>query len=197
MPSPLDPALRIRLAQLSAEGWELWERFDIEVRTRGFHPFVAADYERVLETLIALREPGLRFLEWGSATGVITIMADMLGYEAYGIELDPELVGVARELATRYTSGARFTVGSFLPTGYEWRPRHAGTRVRYIGAGVSGYPAMGHPLDDFDLVFGFPWGGEAELMHDLMRSYGNPEARLLLHDVEQGMLLYRHGKRIG
>ena len=193
---PIDPALRVRLAQLSAEGWELWERFDIEVRTRGFHPFVAADYEKVLETLIRLREPGLRFLEWGSATGVITIMADLLGFEAHGIELDPDLVAVARELARRNASQARFTAGSFLPTGYEWRPRHSEAKIRYIGTGVSGYPEMGHPLDDFDLVFGFPWGGEAGLMLDLMRCYGNPEARLLIHDVEQGMLVYRGGKRV-
>ncbi len=196
-PAPIDPALRTRLAELSAEGWELWERFDIEVRQRGFHPFVAADYEKVLETLIALREPGLRFLEWGSATGVITIMADLLGFEAYGIELDPGLVRIARELAQRYQSRARFTVGSFLPTGYEWKPKHSDLRVRYIGSGISAYPEMGHPLDDFDLVFGFPWGGEAALMLDLMRCYGSPDARLIIHDVEQGMLVYRGGKRVG
>jgi hypothetical protein len=194
---PIDAALRARLAQLSAEGWELWERFDIEVRTRGFHPFVPADYEKVPETLIALRQPGLRFLEWGSATGVITIMADLLGYEASGLELDPDLVRVARSLAERFRSQARFTVGSFLPTGYEWRPRNAEARVRYIGSGASGYPEMGHQLDDFDVVFGFPWGDEAGLMLDLMRSYGSPEARLILHDVEQGMLVYRGGKRVG
>ncbi len=196
-PSPIDPALRTRLSELSAEGWELWERFDIEVRQRGFHPFVAADYDKVLPTLISLREPGLRFLEWGSATGVITIMADLLGFEAYGIELDPGLVRIARGLAERYRSGARFTEGSFLPTGYEWKPRTSDSKVRYIGSGVSAYPEMGHPLDDFDLVFGFPWGGEVLLMLDLMRCYGNPDGRLIIHDVDQGMLVYRGGKRVG
>ncbi len=196
-PPPIDPLLRTRLAELSAEGWELWERFDIEVRQRGFHPFVAADYEQVLQTLIALRAPGLRFLEWGSATGVITIMADLLGFEAYGIELDPDLVRIARSLAERYHSAARFTVGSFLPTGYEWKPKQGEVKVRYIGTGTSAYPEMGHPLDDFDLVFGFPWGGEAGLMLDLMRCYGAADARLIIHDVEQGMLIYRGGKRIG
>lgn len=196
-PPPIDPALRTRLAELSAEGWELWERFDIEVRQRGFHPFVAADYEKVLATLIALRAPGLRFLEWGSATGVITIMADLLGFEAYGIELDPDLVRIARGLAGQYQSRARFVAGSFLPTGYEWRPKGSDFKVRYIGSGPSAYPEMGHPLDDFDLVFGFPWTGEVGLMLDLMRAYGNPEAQLIIHDVDQGMLVYRGGKRVG
>src|SRR5690606_25573777 len=89
---PPDPALQARLDALLAEGWEIWDRFDREVRDLAWHPFVAADYERVLATLITLRAPGKRFLEWGSATGVITIMADMLGFEACGIELDAGLV---------------------------------------------------------------------------------------------------------
>jgi hypothetical protein len=86
--SELDAALRMRLESLIEEGSDIWESFDREVRQQHWHPFVAADYGRVLQDLLALRAPGLRFLEWGSATGVITIMADLLGFDAYGIELD-------------------------------------------------------------------------------------------------------------
>ena len=81
----LDAALRARLAELAEEGWEIWRRFDEQVRREQWHPFVPADYDHVLRTLLQLRAPGLRFLEWGSATGVITIMAYLLGYDAYGI----------------------------------------------------------------------------------------------------------------
>ena len=42
--------------------------------------------------LRALAGRAVSFLEWGSGTGVITIMADMLGFEAYGIEINPALV---------------------------------------------------------------------------------------------------------
>ena len=93
MPLPaLDHPLLARLDALREAGWDIFERFELEVRDRRFHPFVAADYARVQQALIAHRAPGLRFLEWGSASGVITIMADLLGYEAYGIELDGALV---------------------------------------------------------------------------------------------------------
>ena len=112
--SELDADLRGRLEALCEEGREIWDRFDHEVRSQDFHPFVAADYGQVLEALAALRRPGLRFLEWGSATGVITIMADLLGFEAYGIELDPALVETAREMEARYGSGARFAAGSLM-----------------------------------------------------------------------------------
>ncbi|HEX9633431.1 MAG TPA: hypothetical protein VGA02_13300 [Gemmatimonadales bacterium] len=189
-----DPRLRARLAALCDEGWEIWCRFDTEVRGRGWHPFVAADYGSVLETLLTLRAPGLRFLEWGSAPGVITIMADLLGFEAYGIELDPDLVRMARDLAARYDSRARFATGSFLPGGYEWKPRSGDGRLGTIGHGAPGYAELGHPLEDFDLVFAFPWSGEEPMMHDVMQRYGGRHARLLLYGASEGMQIFRGGR---
>jgi hypothetical protein len=190
-----DATLRSRIKALFEEGWEIFDRFDREVRQKGFHPFVAADYERVLEALLPLRAPGLKFLEWGSATGVVTIMADLLGFEAYGIELDPGLVDVARRLAKQFDSGARFAAGSFLPSGYKWRPVSGDGRLGTIGVGMSAYPSLGHPLDDFDLVYGYPWDGEAPMMLDLMRAYGSSKACLLLNG-DEGVQLYRSGRRV-
>lgn len=191
----LDPDLRVRLAELADEGWEIWRRFDVEVRQEHWHPFVPADYDHVLRTLLRLRAPGLRFLEWGSATGVITIMADLLGYEAYGIELDGRLVDVARELAARFGSRARFAAGSFLPNGYRYRSRTGDDRIGTIGYGQSAYPQLGHPLEDFDVVYGFPWHGEEAMMLDLMRAYGGSGARLILHGGSEGIRVFRDGRR--
>lgn len=191
---PTDAELRARVAPLLEEGWEIFDRFDREVRDRDWHPFVAADYERVLEALLAVRGRGLRFLEWGSATGVITIMADLLGFEAYGIELDANLVRTARELAARHGSGARFAAGSFLPAGYRYRSSDGDGRLGTIGHGASAYPELGHPLDDFDVVFGYPWGGEERMMLDLMRSYGRGDALLLLQEGSLGVRAYKGGK---
>ena len=192
----VDGELRARITALSEEGWEIWERFDMEVRSSEWHPFVPADYERVLPALVAHRGPGLRFLEWGSATGVITIIAELLGYEAYGIELDPKLVDVARGLATRYGSAARFVAGSFIPSGYRYRPADGDGRLGTIGYGDSAYPELRHPLDDFDVVYAYPWGGEEGMMIDLMRAYGARGARLLLHGPE-GVRVFRDGKQLG
>lgn len=191
------PELEARLSALRADGWALFDRFDREVRDRGWHPFVAADYESVLEALIAHRGPGRKFLEWGSATGVITIMADLLGYEAYGIELDESLVDTARALARKFDSKARFAAGSFLPEGYEWKPRSGDGRLGTIGQGRSGYLELRRPLDDFDVVFGYPWQGEEAMMHDLMRCYGARGARLLIHGTDRGVEVYRDGRREG
>jgi hypothetical protein len=191
----LDPALRARLHALIDEGAEIYDRFDREVRDQSFHPFVPGDYGGILQSLLELRAPGLRFLEWGSATGVVVIMADLLGFDAFGIELDSGLVSIARQLADRYESRARFVAGSFLPAGYRWRPPTGDGRLGTIGQGVSAYAELGYGLDDFDIVYAYPWSGEEVMMLDLMQSYGNSKASLLLHG-DHGVNVYSGGRLV-
>jgi len=189
-----DPALRARLDAVVAEGRTIWERFDRTVRERAFHPFVAADYEAVRAVLMELRAPGRCFLEWGSATGIITIMADLMGFDACGIEIDGALVETARAVASRHGSKARFVAGSFLPTGYVHRTPDGDARTGTLEEGASGYLALGRPLEDFDVVFGYPWGGEEPVMLDVMRRYGSPKALLLLYDASGEVRAYRGGR---
>lgn len=192
----LDQHLHARLTALMDEGWDLWTRFDAEVRRKVWHSFVAADYERVRGALLSLRAPELTFLELGSATGVIAIMADLLGYDAQGIELDESLVKASRELAARYDSKARFAHGSFLPTGFRFSPEdgQAGDgRLGTIGDAPSAYPALGRLLEDYDVVFAYPWPGEEPMIHALMHGYGRPGARLILHRSE-GVEIHVNGR---
>lgn len=193
-PEPGEPTLHARLDAVCAEGRTIFERFDRTVRERGFHPFVAADYQVVRRALLGLRAPGQRFLEWGSATGIVTIMADLMGFDACGIELDSALVATARSVATAHGSKARFVAGSFLPTGYAWRGPDGDGRTGTIEDGPSGYLALGHALEDFDVVFGYPWGGEEPLMHDLMQRYGRRDALLLLYDASGEVRAFRGGR---
>ncbi|MBT3344447.1 MAG: hypothetical protein HN404_15695 [Gemmatimonadetes bacterium] len=195
MVEALDGALQQRLEALCDAGWDLWSRFDMEVRQETWHPFVSADYNLVQQALVEQRAPGLRFLELGSATGVIAIMADLLGYEAYGIEIDADLVDIARDLAQQSGSGARFVTGSFLPTDFSLREGED-PRLGTIGEAASAYPELGHTLDEFDVVFGFPWDGEESTMLELMRKWGSAESRLLLHSVARGVEVYRGGRLI-
>ena len=71
--------------------------------------------------------------------------------------------------------------GSFVPAGYRWKPSHGDDRPGTIGDGSSAYPALGHPLEDFDIVYAYPWTGEEPMMQNLMRTYGRRGARLLLN----------------
>jgi hypothetical protein len=191
-----DVALRARLDAVCEDGWAFWESFDCAARRRAFHPFVPADYDAVRAALLRLPATGQRFLEWGAAAGVIAIMADVIGFDACGIELDAALVAAARALALRHDSRARFVVGSFLPTGYRWRSSDGDTRTGTIGQGDSGYLQLGRALDEFDVVFGYPWDGESRIMQDVMRRYGRPGALLLLYDASAGVRGYRDGREM-
>lgn len=123
-------------------------------------------------------------------------MADLLGFEAYGIELDSSLVATSRRLATQFQSKARFVAGSFLPAGYRWEPTSGDGRIGTLGTGRSGYLELGHPLDDFDIVFGYPWGGEEPMMIDLMQRFGRPGGLLLLNNVDSVVRSYRDGRDV-
>jgi len=192
----LSPELRQQLATLFHEGWEIWDRFAREDQDNEFHPFVPAEYEGVLEALLPHMGSGLKFLEWGSATGVISVMADLLGFQAFGIELDGKLVEMAETLAARFDSEATFVKGSFIPQGYRWQPAGGDGRLATIGDGPSGYLKLGHHLDEFDVVFAFPWSGEEPMMVDLMASYGSPDATFLLNTVNDGVRVYRGGRLV-
>ncbi|HEX6132674.1 MAG TPA: hypothetical protein VFZ24_01750 [Longimicrobiales bacterium] len=177
----LDPALRARIEALHEEGRALFRKFDREVRREAFHPFMPADYGPIIDALLPFRDECRTFLEWGSATGVIAITADLLGFEAYGIEIDAQLVEIARDLARRHGSQARFAAGSMLPAGYEWRAASGDPRLGTIERGDPGYEQLGRTLSEFDLIYGYPWSGEDEMMRDLMRRHGADGGRLLLN----------------
>ncbi|MCA9135729.1 MAG: class I SAM-dependent methyltransferase [Planctomycetales bacterium] len=53
------------------------------------------------------------FCEWGSGFGVVTCIAAMLGYEATGIEIEPELCRRARSLVKKVGVKAEFIQSSY------------------------------------------------------------------------------------
>lgn len=177
----LENDLQTKVARLIAEGEKLAQAFDRSVRQKNWHPFVAADYNVVLRELLRLRRPGATFLECGSATGVVAIMADLLGFDACGIESDASLVAIARQLASEYGSDARFAHGSFLPDGYQYRDARGDPRLGTLTEAPSGFPQLGRSLADFEFVFAYPWAGEASLIKDLMERHGGANSQLLLY----------------
>jgi SAM-dependent methyltransferase len=184
----MEDALQTKMTRLIAEGREIARAFDRDVRQKNWHPFIAADYDVVLRQLLPLRQSGASFLECGCATGVITIMADLLGFDACGIEIDADLVAIARRLADKYESSARFALGSFLPTGYEYRDSNGDGRLGTLTQGHSAFPQLARSLEDFDIVFAYPWNGEAGVLEDLVKRHGRSGARLLLYGEPVGAL---------
>jgi hypothetical protein len=175
------------LARLFAEADRIWQSLGADLVT-GWRGFVPANYPEIYLALKRLRGRGpagggtARFLEWGSGIGTVTIMADLLGFESYGIEIDPDLVARAESLAARFESGATFVEGTFFPDGYR-PPRGAGGAkgVRTKLGGRPGYDVLGLDVSDFDVVYAYPWPGEETLYEDIFDRHARPGATLVCY----------------
>lgn len=67
-----------------------------------------------LESLVGLDLAGRRVLDVGAGSGLLAIAADRLGAaDAWGLDVDPETVAVARANARANRSRARFETGGF------------------------------------------------------------------------------------
>ncbi len=181
------------MAPLWDEAEDLWESSKNE---KAFGLFVAGDYSTIFRSLVQLRPRARTFLEWGSGLGVVTIMASRLGFEAYGIEHEPVLVALSRRLAEEHGPLARFATGNFIPGEYAWTGRHGDENFRTpFETCEPGYGELGMELEDFDLVYAYPWPDEQELYQDILEQCGHRRALLLSYDAREGLMLSRRMRK--
>jgi hypothetical protein len=182
--------------RLLAEAEVHWRELGADF-VKGWQGFVPADYPEVYLALKKLRASGAEtFLEWGSGIGTVAIMADMLGYEAYGIEIQPALVARAEALAARFGSKAVFAEGNFIPDDYRWSPEVADEDFNTSFEGGSGYEELGMELGDFDVVYGYPWPGEEALFEDIFDRHARPDAVFVSYHSLDHVLLHRVPRKI-
>lgn len=150
------------------------------------HLFIPCDARGAYETLRDLRANAATFVELGSGAGIVTVMADLLGFEAYGIELEPWLVQRSTDIALDFDSGAVFAEGSFVPADYREEIELLASDRITLTDGACGFEELGLELSDFDCVFAYPWPGEEEWLLELVRRYGRADALLVTYDVAEG-----------
>ncbi|MEZ6077234.1 MAG: hypothetical protein R3C56_16685 [Pirellulaceae bacterium] len=74
--------------------------------------FVPCNYELFWDVLDG--QPRGTFCEYGSGFGIATGLAELLGFEAVGIEQSPELVAASRDLLDAQGIQARIELGDYL-----------------------------------------------------------------------------------
>ncbi len=137
--------------------------------------FVAADYQLVYQTLAWLRESqimiGNRFVEWGCGFAAVTLMADALGWDAVGIESESVLIEHGRQTVADWcgplrgdpthsaSSPPELVLGNFLPPGSEDLADDP-TLPSLGHPAESAYRALDWELDEFAVVYSYPWPGE-------------------------------------
>ena len=176
------------MADLFDEAKQIWDDNENDFH---FRDFIAADYKRVFQAMAMLTDQAETFLEFGSGLGVITSSAGLLGFEAYGIEIDPSLVRRSQQLAEKYETGAEFGYGSFVPNAYEWTAEFEDEFFKTVLDEHDAYGDLGMELRDFDLVYGYPWPGERLFFLDIMHKHGRPGALFMTFDIREGIIVER------
>jgi predicted O-methyltransferase YrrM len=177
-------------------------RIDAFIEARHARPIVAyvpSDFAQVYQAMESIERqmlaPGRRFVEWGSGVGVATCLAAMLDFDAIGIEIEPELVEISRELADDHGLDVEFVHGSFLPEGAEEMVDQQGDVAWLRTDGPDAYAELQLEADDFDVVFAYPWPGEEQLVFDVFEAYAATGALLLTFHGQEGMRLQRRTKK--
>lgn len=172
------------IVQLWQTADKLWE--DKQSRP-SFYSYASADYVDVYLELAKLQADFTTFLEFGSGLGIVTIMASRLGFDAYGIEAEDELVDYSREFAEQFGPKAQFATGSFIPDAFEWDPYEGDESVRTFVDVPAGYDQFDMVLTDFDLIYAYPWPTEHALYNNVLQQFARPGATFLSYDAREGI----------
>ena len=164
-----------------------------------FRGFVPSDYLTVYACLKVIYDSHLlcgdRFCEWGSGVGVVASLAAMVGYESYGIEYDGNLCTVAEEICEDFDVPVKLVNGSFIPEGVEDLiedafATHDGELALHTDPDRA-YDGIGYAINDFDLVFAYPWPNDVELTHQVFDRCATRGALLLAYYDDDTIALYR------
>src|SRR5215510_15579898 len=158
-----------RLIATCSRGWEQFFADHDDHQAPRFVPSVPERVWAVLAEVTTRQLPPTRvFCEWGSGFGTATCLAALLGYEAYGLEIDEELVRLARAIARRLGIPVKMLCTSLFPAGYEASSGVDGVALVTTASvsahhditeprGLLCYDGMAIAIADIGLFFAYPW----------------------------------------
>jgi hypothetical protein len=157
----------------------------------------------VLEEVTRRNLPPTRvFCEWGSGFGTVTCMASLLGYEAYGLEIDEELVRLSRAIARRLGIPVEILCTSLFPAGYAASSGVDGAALvtpesvsdpnaNDEARGPLRYDGMEIAIADIGVFFAYPWPEERELMQELFDAVAREGALLVVYHTDTDIRVFR------
>ena len=181
-----------------------WERFFADNDDDQAPSFVPSEPERVYAVLEEVTRrhlpPNGVFCEWGSGFGAVTCIAALLGYQAYGIEIEADLTQHARAIARRLRIPAMMICASMYPKGYGsfLGPNGATLTRPALGRSADGgdgeplrYDGMDIDIAEIGLFFAYPWPMERDLIRELFDAVAMAGAILVLYHTELDIRVYR------
>ena len=176
----------------------LVERHRVNTKT-SFRGFVPSDYAEIYRCLKMVYDSQLlcgdRFCEWGSGVSVVASLAAMIGFESYGIEYNGDLCTVAEGICEDFDVAVELVNGSFIPDGVEDLVNkafatHNGELALHTDPDHA-YEEMGYDINDFDLIFAYPWPNDVELTHEIFDRCAAQGAMLLAYYDADSIALFR------
>ena len=187
-PIPTELATRITSARNEIEAFQdRWDCPQIE-------QFVAADYPLVYQclnwTLQSQTLLGQRFLEWGSGFSIVSAIAAEMGLNAFGIEAERDLLAMGRKTIQTWNVSVELVEGNFLPPGAAQLSDDP--MLPSLSHEVAdGYAKIGLELDDFAMVYAYPWPGEDDFHEFVFDRYAASGALLMLFCGPNDVRLWR------
>lgn len=153
-----------------------WDRPQIE-------QFVAADYVHVFQvldwTVGTQMMIGRRFLEWGCGFAVVSAIAAGFDLDVIGVEAEQELLAEGRRTIEAWEAPVELLHGNFLPSDADLLADDP--TLPSLGHEVpNAYDQLGLDLDDFALVYSYPWPGEDDFHERVFDRFANFGALLLM-----------------
>ena len=168
--------------------WDQWHRRPIE-------QYVACDFRDVYRAMSTIEQqgiaPGKLFCEWGCGFGIVTALAAGLGWDAVGIEAEGFLAGQAKSFLKRKGIVAEIWQGNFLPAGSERLAKRQANHASLFHQVPSVYQSESLDVDDFSIIFAYPWPGEDYFLKDVFRCYAADQAILLMFLGPYEIEIYR------
>jgi hypothetical protein len=190
--TPLDPEIDRLIAHSRARIQAFQDRWD----QPQIEQFVASDFELVYRVLAWIVEQrlltGNRMVEWGCGFAVVAALGSRLGLDVTGIEAESRLLEQARQTVQDFAAPVELVRGNFLPRGAE--ALSPNPEFPSLGHAVpSAYDLIASDLDDFALVFGYPWPGEWVFHERVFARYGGVGALLVLFYGPNDVRVFRKG----
>ena len=178
------------------------ELFDTE-KNRKVPRFIPSNAELLYKHLSSIVSGdfnlGDNYCEWGSGYGVGSCLASMLGFNSFGIEIEPSLVQASRALSKKTHIDVTIIESDYMPEGFECYEGSGGAELirpeNYV-YGTSehidvGYDGMEINLDEIDVFFVYPWPGEQEFMLEFFQAVAADGAIFLVYLGDDDFALYR------
>jgi hypothetical protein len=192
-----------RLIATCSRGWEHFFADHNDHQAPRFVPSVPERVWAVLAEVTRRQLPPTRvFCEWGSGFGTATCLAALLGYEAYGLEIDAELGRRSRAMARRLGIPVTMLCTSLFPAGYAASAGSDGAAVvtpalvrdHHDTAEARGplrYDGMAIAIADIGLFFAYPWPEERALMRQLFEAVARVGALLVVYHTDTNIRVWR------